>query len=128
MLYKCHVVLILQSSSLWKLDYEKRQKKQNSVKKDIKKQIPDPPSSWTLILCICKFVGTNSNFLSAFKLLALNEGPEKCRRKVSIKTLHLPMLKYSRGFIHHWLHAESKAEENKYKKMCLSVSVYNSIL
>lgn len=26
---------------------------------------------------MCKFVGTNSNFLSAFKLLALNEGPKK---------------------------------------------------
>ena len=46
-------------------------------KRGAEKVLPDPPSSWTLILCMCKFVGTNSNFLSAFKLLALNEGPEK---------------------------------------------------
>lgn len=26
---------------------------------------------------MCRFVGTNSNFLSAFKLLALNEGPRE---------------------------------------------------
>lgn len=59
---------------LWKI------KKKKKVKKERKKQVPDPPSSWTLILCICKFVGTNSNFLSAFKLLALNEGPKKSEK------------------------------------------------
>lgn len=37
---------------------------------------PKPSSSWTLILCTWRLVDMNSSFLSAFKLLALNDGPD----------------------------------------------------
>ena len=36
---------------------------------------PKPDSSCTLILWTCRLVGMNSSFLSAFRLLALNQGP-----------------------------------------------------
>lgn len=37
---------------------------------------PKPSSSCTLILCTCRLVGINSIFLSAFRLLALKDGPD----------------------------------------------------
>ena len=42
---------------------------------------PKPSSSCTLILWTCRLVGMNSSFLSAFRLLALNEGPDVQRVK-----------------------------------------------
>lgn len=40
---------------------------------------PKPSSSCTLILWTCRLVGINSSFLSAFRLLALNNGPNMVR-------------------------------------------------
>lgn len=40
---------------------------------------PNPSSSCTLMRCTWRLVDMNSSFLSAFRLLALNEGPDEER-------------------------------------------------